>query len=148
MDLTVQRLGRSLVLMEDEEVDVDVSLAGSTEGREVRGFLLVGKLITPRAFRYDVLVSTLMLVIRPVRGMEVSMLPANRFLLKLHHVADKDRALKGRPWTFDRNLIILNEVTAEDNPATVELNRCPFYVHVHGLPIRLMTRMTAEIIGN
>ncbi|KAL0458051.1 UNVERIFIED_CONTAM: hypothetical protein Slati_0432300 [Sesamum latifolium] len=45
-------------------------------------------------------------------------------------------------------MIILNEVTENDNPTTVELNWCSLYVHIHGLPIRLMTREIAEVIEN
>ncbi|KAL0413772.1 UNVERIFIED_CONTAM: hypothetical protein Sradi_1578900 [Sesamum radiatum] len=148
MDLNVERLGRSLVLTEDEGIGVDITSVELTENREIRGFLLVGRLLTPRAFRYDVLVSTLLAIIRPMRGMDVCLLADHKFLLRFNHETDRDRALRGCPWTFDRNLIILNKVTKEENPATVDLQWCPFYVHVHGLPIRLMTRVVAEMIGN
>ncbi|KAL0433801.1 UNVERIFIED_CONTAM: hypothetical protein Slati_2714400 [Sesamum latifolium] len=56
--------------------------------------------------------------------------------------------MEGCPWTFERHLLVLRPVESEDNPQTVELNWCPFYVHIHGLPLRQRTAAIAEIIGS
>ncbi|KAK4387741.1 hypothetical protein Sango_2380700 [Sesamum angolense] len=120
----MDRLGKSLVLMEDEVAGLEISSTGEIGNTENAAFLLVGRLFTPRAFRYDVLSSTL-------------------------NIAQTcSRALRGCPWTFDRNLVILQSVPEDENLLEVDLNWCQFYVHVHDLPLRLMTREVAEDIGD
>ncbi|KAL0449729.1 UNVERIFIED_CONTAM: hypothetical protein Slati_1529300 [Sesamum latifolium] len=148
METNLERLKRTLVLTEDEEVGMAVKVPEGQGVGEHRGYLVVGCLLTPRAFRYDVLKNTLLSVIRPIRDMDVKLLADHRFLIRFNHMADRDRALRGCPWAFDRNLIISAIVKDEENPLSVQLNWCPFYVHVHGLPLRWMTREIAESIGN
>ncbi|KAL0325207.1 UNVERIFIED_CONTAM: hypothetical protein Sradi_5090000 [Sesamum radiatum] len=133
--------------MEDEVAGLEISSAGEIGNTENDAFLLVGRLLTPRTFRYDVMSSTLSTLLRPARGMDVRLVGDNRFLLRFNHMVDRDRALMGCPWTFDRNLVILQSVSEDENPLEVDLNWCQFYVHVHDLPLRLMTREAAEDIG-
>ncbi|KAL0430945.1 UNVERIFIED_CONTAM: hypothetical protein Sradi_0720500 [Sesamum radiatum] len=148
METGLDRLKRTLVLTEDEEAGMDMVSPVIADNRSHPIFLLVGRLLTPKVFRYDVLKSTLMSIIKPVRGMEIRMIEDHRFALRFNHEVDRDRAIRGCPWVFDRNLIILRMVNDDENPATVELHWCPFYMHVHGLPIRLMSREVAESIAS
>ncbi|KAK4394154.1 hypothetical protein Sango_1886200 [Sesamum angolense] len=131
-----------------EEEGVDIPSVVGTGSEEDMRYMLVGQLLMPQTFRYDDLTSTLMSVLWPMRGMAVQILADHRFLLLVKHAVDRDTVLRGCLWTFDRNLIMLNEVIKDDNPAVVELNWCSFYIHVHGLPIQPMTREIAEFIRN
>ncbi|KAL0313473.1 UNVERIFIED_CONTAM: hypothetical protein Sradi_5746600 [Sesamum radiatum] len=115
MDTSLERLTRTLVLTEDEEAGLDVGTPVGQGSVEHQGYLVVGRLLTPRAFRYDVLKSTLISVIRQVRGMDVRLLADHRFLIRFTHIADRDRALKGCPWAFDRNLVILASITDDES---------------------------------
>ncbi|KAL0322050.1 UNVERIFIED_CONTAM: hypothetical protein Scaly_2501400 [Sesamum calycinum] len=56
-------------------------------------------------------------------------------------MSDRNKALERCPWTFDKNEVILNRVTTAYNPMDVDLN-------IHGLPLRMMTKEVAEVIGN
>ncbi|KAL0316501.1 UNVERIFIED_CONTAM: hypothetical protein Sradi_5528300 [Sesamum radiatum] len=144
----MDRLGKSLVLTEDEVAGSEISSTREIGNTENVAFLLVGRLLTPRAFWYDVLSSTLSTFLRPAGGMDVRLVGDNRFLLRFNHVVDRDRALRGCLWTFDRNLVILQSVSEDENPLEVDLNWCQFYVHVHDLHLRLMTREVTEDIGD
>ncbi|KAK4423075.1 hypothetical protein Salat_1890100 [Sesamum alatum] len=56
--------------------------------------------------------------------------------------------MEGCPWSFEKNILVLNEVKENEHPQGVDLNWCPFHVHVHDLPIRKITRDIAAYIGN
>ncbi|KAL0307133.1 UNVERIFIED_CONTAM: hypothetical protein Sradi_6130600, partial [Sesamum radiatum] len=56
--------------------------------------------------------------------------------------------MEGCPWTFEKHLLILSQVEADDNPQAVELNWCSFYVHIHGLSLRQRTEVMAHLIGS
>ncbi|KAL0460648.1 UNVERIFIED_CONTAM: hypothetical protein Slati_0692000 [Sesamum latifolium] len=132
----MDQFGKSLTLTGDE-VDGLTLPASVWEGsREVEGLMLVGRLLTPRPYRFDVLRMALNNILRPLRGVTVRSLGDSRFLLSFNHVVDRDRALDGGPWIFDRNLVILSSVCPDENPAVVELQWCAFHIHIHGLPLR------------
>ncbi|KAL0448799.1 UNVERIFIED_CONTAM: hypothetical protein Slati_1436300 [Sesamum latifolium] len=148
MEQGMDRLGKSLILTEEEEEELILPLQACQGGTEVDGFPLVGRLLSPRYVWFDVFQMTLTILFRPIKGMTVKMLEEHRFLLWFHHCVDRDRALDGCPWTFDKNLIILSKVSVNENPLEVDLNWCSFYVFVHGLPLGLMTNEVAMVVGN
>ncbi|KAL0326615.1 UNVERIFIED_CONTAM: hypothetical protein Sangu_1739500 [Sesamum angustifolium] len=80
--------------------------------------------------------------------MSVWRISEERFCLKFNHSLDLLRVLEGRPWVFDKNLIILEQVGNNDRPEEVCLDWCPFTVFVHDLPLPRQTRDIAEHIGN
>ncbi|KAK4385500.1 hypothetical protein Sango_2674000 [Sesamum angolense] len=65
-----------------------------------------------------------------------------------NHVIDRDCALKGYPWSFDKHVLILNSIWVDENPTQVDLNRCDFNVHIHDLPLSRMNLGVATLIGN
>ncbi|KAK4391524.1 hypothetical protein Sango_1930200 [Sesamum angolense] len=62
--------------------------------------------------------------------------------------AELDRALEGCPWSFHKDILILNGLKQEENPRQVDLNWCEFLVHIHDLPIWNMNLGVAMYIGN
>ncbi|KAL0444003.1 UNVERIFIED_CONTAM: hypothetical protein Slati_2123000 [Sesamum latifolium] len=55
----------------------------------------------------------------PIKGMEVKLLEEGRFLLRFKHIIDKQRALEGCPWSFERNVIILKPIKELENPMQI-----------------------------
>ncbi|KAL0434846.1 UNVERIFIED_CONTAM: hypothetical protein Sradi_0192500 [Sesamum radiatum] len=115
---------------------------------EQGGYYLVGKILLTKAYRIEAIRSTLMAIMNPKRGMVIREIEDKRLLFKFNHLLDQNRVLEGRPWTFERNLIVLNLVELEENPRMVNLDWSPFHVHIHGLPMRHMTTPIARHIGN
>ncbi|KAK4438325.1 hypothetical protein Salat_0166800 [Sesamum alatum] len=80
--------------------------------------------------------------------MEVQQLGGGRFLLQFNHFIDRNRALEGCPWSFEKNIIILNEIREHENPLRVNLDWCDFHVHVHELPLSMINLGVATLLGN
>ncbi|KAL0415514.1 UNVERIFIED_CONTAM: hypothetical protein Slati_3383300 [Sesamum latifolium] len=118
-------LGKSLVLTDEDEGKLVLSEEAWRAGVEAEGSVLVGRLLTPRPYRFDVLKLMLNNLLRPIKEMSIRLLENQCFLLCFNHRVDRDRALDGCPWTFDKNLIILNKVNANENPLDVDLNGAP-----------------------
>ncbi|KAK4381552.1 putative mitochondrial protein [Sesamum angolense] len=110
------------------------------------GLYLVGRLLTPRPFHADALKSTLLLAFNPVRGMDLKPLEGNRFLLKFNHMVDRNRVVDGCPWSFEKNLLVLSSIAANENPQEVNLDWADFHTHVHGLPLSKMSKEMAVFI--
>ena len=76
---------------------------------------------------------------------EIRELGSNTALLLFDDEANVQRILLQGPWTFDKYLI---GVFRPGNDAVVEdavFDRASFWVQMHGLPIRLMNKVTAKL---
>ncbi|KAK4397412.1 hypothetical protein Sango_1577800 [Sesamum angolense] len=80
--------------------------------------------------------------------MDLKPLEENHFLLKFNHIVDRNRVLEGCPWSFEKNLLVLNTVDMNENPQQVNLDWAAFHIHVHGLPLSKMSKEMAQFIGN
>ncbi|KAI7982234.1 hypothetical protein LOK49_LG15G01883 [Camellia lanceoleosa] len=92
--------------------------------------------------------STLLTVWRPVKGMDFNVIEDNLFLFQFHHIADKQRVMLNGPWSFDKHLILLNEVDAHLQLSEVLLSEAAFWIQVHNLPLISMTKEVGYLIGN
>ncbi|KAK4423020.1 hypothetical protein Salat_1884600 [Sesamum alatum] len=62
-------------------------------------------------------------------------------------VLDLRRVLDMRPWIFYRNLIVFQQLSPKDDPLSLNLDWCPFFVHVHDLPYGLRTIDVIQYLG-
>ncbi|GAU49029.1 hypothetical protein TSUD_406820 [Trifolium subterraneum] len=67
---------------------------------------------------------------------------------KLWIIRDTESVLKNGPWSFDRNLLILERVSGEEQPADLEMNHVSFWVRIYELPLKLRTDAMAKKIGD
>ncbi|CAN1761820.1 hypothetical protein LINPERHAP1_LOCUS8065 [Linum perenne] len=52
------------------------------------------------------------------------------------------------PWTFDRSLLILKELTANEDPKTTELYHAEFWVQIYQLPAGLFSTTVGKALGD
>ncbi|KAK4434913.1 hypothetical protein Salat_0654200 [Sesamum alatum] len=109
---------------------------------------LVGRLLSSKIPRFEAFSSSVQGMINPVKGMELRQIGGGRFLLRFNHIIDRNRALEGCPWSFEKNIIILSGVWENENLLRVDLDWCDFYMHVHDLPLSMMNLGVATLIGN
>ncbi|KAK4415858.1 hypothetical protein Salat_2693200 [Sesamum alatum] len=109
---------------------------------------LVGRLLSQRAHNFDGLCSSIKSIVQPVRGMEFKQLLGERLLMRFFHTLDRQQTLEGCLWIFEKNILIMNTVGADENSMNVNLNWCDFYVHIHELPLNWMNLGIAIHIGN
>ncbi|KAL0463000.1 UNVERIFIED_CONTAM: hypothetical protein Slati_0187600 [Sesamum latifolium] len=87
-------------------------------------------------------------MISPVKGMDIKQIPPDHFLFRFNHVLDRNRALEGCPWSFEKNVLVLSGINENENSMHIDLNWCEFHVHVHDLPLSKMNLGIATFIGN
>jgi hypothetical protein len=55
--------------------------------------------------------------------------------------------MEGRPWSFDRQIIVINELDGNIPPSQMKFSTSPFWVQVHDMPLICMTKGVGEKIG-
>ncbi|KAK4387776.1 hypothetical protein Sango_2384200 [Sesamum angolense] len=147
MEEEVIRLGSSLVLTEEEEMGVVMPAGVWHSDPEKAGFYTVGCLLSHKPYNAEAFKTVLRSSLNPAKGMEITFLEHNRFLLKFFHSVDRDRVLESGPWAFEKSLLVLAAVSDTDNPAEVDLTWCDFHIRIHGLPLGKMTTEIASFIA-
>ncbi|KAF5471958.1 hypothetical protein F2P56_008715, partial [Juglans regia] len=71
----------------------------------------------------------------------------NKFLLEFHNPTVRTRVLTGRPWSFDRNLICIQECKGRLALKDIEFSLEPFWLQLHDLPFAAMNKRMGEKLG-
>ncbi|KAL0293786.1 UNVERIFIED_CONTAM: hypothetical protein Scaly_2575700 [Sesamum calycinum] len=146
MEAALDKMGRSLILTEEEDLGLVLPTGVWHSESENRGFHLVGRILSHKPYNAEALQSILRTAFNPAKGMKISFIE-NDLLIQFFHTIDRERVVESGPWAFDKNLILLSKVSDNENPAEVDLNWCDFHVRIHGLPIGKMTKEVANHIG-
>ncbi|XP_057451436.1 uncharacterized protein LOC130743278 [Lotus japonicus] len=138
--------GESMYTDEENSV-LDVSHILATASAAKDGWL-VGRLLTEGSCNLRGLKGTLVNIWRSFGRHEFRELGPNLFTIRFHDKADRDRLMLAGPWTFDQFLLVLKELEVDETPSQVPLQRVPFWVQVHDIPVGLHTEEMARSLGN
>jgi hypothetical protein len=79
---------------------------------------------------------------------EVQDLNKNLYLFRFSTKKDAENVLKNGPWSFDKNLIVLQKITGEEQPAEFDMHKVSFWVRIYDLPLQLRSDSIAKKIGD
>lgn len=109
---------------------------------------LVGKVVTVRSFNFDALKCTLNQIWSISNGALFRSIENGLFVVQFANFSDKAKVLVGRPWTFDQNLILLNEIDGDLQPSNIFLKLSPLWVRFYNLPMAYRTEKHVRLIGS
>lgn len=138
---------KELNLSKDEEEGITAE-EDVISGDETFKRTLVGKLWTENPYNIRAFKQTMTQAWRLKNPVDVQDLNKNLFLFRFASIRDTDCVLKNGPWSFDRNLLILERVSGEEQPAELELNHVSFWVRIYELPLKLRTDAMAKKVGD
>ncbi|KAK4424848.1 hypothetical protein Salat_1678400 [Sesamum alatum] len=146
MEGSLLELGSALSLTEEEDEGI-ILPRDLPRVSDPFALSLVGRLLSPHPVNFEALSHTFQNLLRPAKGVNVRRVADNRFCFVFNHVVDLRRTLALRSWTFDRNLLILQELSPGADPESVLLDWCPFFIRVHGIPYRYRSTAIARLTG-
>lgn len=79
---------------------------------------------------------------------EIQDLNKNLFLFKFVSRRDAENILHSGPWSFDRNLLILDTISGEEQPSELDLHTVQFWVRIYDLPLKLRSDLMARKLGD
>ena len=111
------------------------------------GPILVGKFYTKRWVNLESVARVLKLAWKTKENFEVSDLGENKALFLFKMMDDLDKVLLQGPWSYDKYLLILHKLQAEESARKVRLDRVSFWIQIHGLPTMSQTKEIGMRIG-
>jgi hypothetical protein len=122
----------------DDEIE-DLRIKGS---KCLVGRLGDGKKINKEAFK------SVLTRIWHIRGhLFFKEIQDNLWLFEFSDEEDQRRVLEGRPWSYDRTLLILNVFDGKIPPSQMMFDNSPIWIQIHDMPLGCMNRAVARKIG-
>lgn len=120
---------------------------GSGETGEINNLCLVGRILSPKTLNSVEVSNVFTSVWRTRSPFSVVPWENNTFLFRFGDAEDRDYILMEGPWSKMNNLMVLQPLRGGSAVSELEFERYPFWVQIHGLPVKKMTRANAELIG-
>lgn len=147
MTESIEKLCGQLTLLEGEKTGISITEGDVEEVRAQGGRCLIGRIWSEKLVNKEAFKSVLSRVWQTIRGMIFRELNDNVWLFEFEDEVDMRRVLDGRPWSFDRQILVLNEFDGSIPPSQMKFTHSPFWVQVHDMPLLFMTKGIGEKIG-
>jgi hypothetical protein len=109
---------------------------------------LVGKIWTEIPYNTRAFKQTMLQAWRARNPIEIQDLNKNLFLFKFTSKREADLVCKNGPWSFDKNILVLNRISGNEQPSELVMNRSSFWIRVYDLPLKLRSEAMAKKLGN
>ncbi|XP_019163494.1 PREDICTED: uncharacterized protein LOC109159838 [Ipomoea nil] len=139
------------IRLEDEEQGVrfeEEVFGGTVQIAERRTWSLVGRFLTDRNLKVDVMKRVMASAWRPLMGIEIADVLPNLYLFTFFDEADMRRVVDEGPWAFENATFLCHELKAGEDPTQVVLNTVEFWLQVYDIPPGFRTVKVLERIGD
>jgi hypothetical protein len=143
----LEELCGNISLSEGEKAGITITEGEIEEVRAQGGRCLVGWIWMTKKVNKDAFKAMLIRIWRITRRVIFKELDDNIWLFEFEEVDDLQRVLDGRPWSFDRQILVINEFDGKTPPAHMAFKQSLFWVQVHDMPLLCMTKGIAAKIG-
>lgn len=143
----MERLCSKISLMGGEQKGIVVTEGEIAEVREVGIRCLVGKLWAEKPVNREAFKSVMSRVWQMAGTVVFKELQDNLWLFEFEEEEDKRRVMAGRPWSFDQQMLVLNEFDGQCPPSQMVFMKSPFWIQIHDMPLLCMTRGIGSNIG-
>jgi hypothetical protein len=137
-----------ITLMEGEQNGLEIADGEIEEARVQGGKCLVGKLWMGRKANSEAFKTVLSRIWRIRVGVKFKELHDNLWLFEFGEVDDMRRVLDGRPWSYDRHMLVLTKFDGSIPPMQMKFVHSPFWIQVHDMPLLCMTKSVGAKIAN
>ena len=142
----VKGLEKMKLTVEEEEI-ILISDEGRKEEVESCHLSLIGKFLTCKPFNKRAAQTTLRRAWGLDGSVQIVEVGSNLFQVKFHREFDMDRVLKGVPWSFDNQVLLLRRWQPGMTVANVKFDSMALWVQIWGAPFDMLSPKVAEEIG-
>lgn len=137
----------SMKLTADEEETITISDEGRRMEIESCTMSLIGKFLTCKPFNKKAAKNTLQKAWGLEDKVQIVEVGPNLFQFKFNTEFDMERILKGGPWSFDNQLLMLTRWKNGMRAENVQLQHAALWVQIWGAPFDMVSARVAKEVG-
>ncbi|KAJ4831047.1 hypothetical protein Tsubulata_001783 [Turnera subulata] len=135
------------ILHEPPDLDL-VIFVEPTSSSNPHNHYLLAKLLGTKTFNFKAFMTLMKSLWASHRDLNITQVDKSLFLLTLTSGRDVHRILKGEPWSFDKRLILLKEVSGVEKLGAILISDCAFWVKICDIPMCLRTESGITALGS
>jgi hypothetical protein len=143
----LEELCGKISLTAGEKQGLKITEGDITVMREKGKRCLVGRLWAGKRTNKEAFQSVLSQIWRIRGGVVFKEIQENLWLFEFEKEDDMRRVKEGRPWSFDTQILVLNDFDGRIAPSKMDFTWSPFWIQVHDVPLLCMTKGVATRIG-
>ena len=143
----LEELWKKLTVTEAEDEDIKLGSNSTRAAKEIGKNYVVMKILTQRTVILEALKKNMRMLWKPSKGMQISEIGEDLFLVEFGDGRDKKKVMEMCPWSYEKQLILMQEFEGELVPKEIKLKWTPFWVQIFNLPLKCMTRESGYEIG-
>ena len=144
----LEELWKKLSFTKEEVDDVELGSVSTKAAIERRKNCAVLKVLTHRSISLDALRKNLRMMWKPKKGVQLSEIEDDIFLVEFEDEKDKRRVIDMSSWSYEKQLVHIQDFEVELAPKEIELKWSPFWIQMFILPLKSRTGETGIIIGS
>ena len=144
----LEELWKKLTFMEEEDTRIELDNRSTSVARKVGKYCAVMKILSQRSINVDALRKNLRMLWKPNKGVQISEIEEELFLVEFGDENDKKKVLDMCPWSYEKQLILIQEYVGELTSKEIEVKWAPFWVQIYNLPLNNRKKETGWAIGS
>jgi hypothetical protein len=144
----LEELCGKISLTEGEKIRIKVDEVEVSEARAIAGKCLVGKVWTNKNINREAFISVMSTIWRIAGEVKFKDLKNNMWLFEFSDQADKRRVMEERSWSFDRQILVLNEFDGSTPLSQLAFDHSSFWIQAHDMPLICMNKDVGTKMGN
>nr|POE67963.1 hypothetical protein CFP56_75730 [Quercus suber] len=144
----LEELWKKLTFTEEEDTGIELDSGSTSAARKLGKYCVVMKILSQRSINVDALRKNLRMLWKPNKGIQIAELEEDLFLVEFGDEKDKKKVLDMCPWSYEKQLVLLQEFEGKLTPKEIEVKWAPFWVQIYNLPLNSRTRETGWAIGS
>ena len=141
-------LWKKLSFTEEEDEGIEIDSNSPKMAKEVGKNCALMKSMAHKSINLDTLRKNMRMVWKPNKGVQISEVEEDLFLVEFSDGKDKKKVLDMCPWNFEKQLVLIQEFDGELTPKDIEIKWAPFWIQIFNLPLKCMTKEIGRTIGS
>lgn len=122
----LEELWKKLMFTEEEDMGIKLNSRSTRASRKLGKYCAVMKILSQRSINMDALRKNLRMLWKLNKGVQISKLEEELFLAEFRDEKDKKKVLDMCPWSYEKQLVLIQEFEGELTPKEIELKWAPF----------------------
>ncbi|KAK7844003.1 uncharacterized protein CFP56_011704 [Quercus suber] len=137
-----------LSFTEAEDEDIALGSNCTKAARAIGRNCVVMKVHTTRSVSLDALRKNMRMLWKTNKGVQISEIEDDLFLVEFGDGKDKQKILDMCPWSFEKQLVLMQEFEGEQIPKDIVMKWAPFWIQIFNLPLKSRTKEAGWTIGS